>query len=70
MKVTKDQLYDLGLPLGRQLLIEEKLLDDHVVVPSEGLLHGVVDAYVEVGGDVVGAVLERSSLLELLDPTV
>ena len=36
-KVAKHFLDQLGLPLGWQLLVEVKLLNDHVVVSLEGL---------------------------------
>ncbi len=56
LKVHEDDVHDLGLHLGRQLLVELELLDDHVEIIEQGILDVAPYLLVEGWRDVEGLV--------------
>ena len=68
-ELLKDHIDDLRLHLGRELLIEVKLLNDQIVIVLECLFDCLRNVQIQVGWDVEVAD-RRVSQLHFLDPEV
>ena len=56
LKLFENSAYNLGLHLGRDLLIEVEFLYNQVEIMQEGVMYELLDVTVQVRWDVVGLV--------------